>query len=346
LPSVFSKRSAHEIVCFLGNVSSFVFDFVTRQKVGGTSLSGFVVEQLPVLSPATYAQPCAWTGRHQTLQSWLLPRVLELTYTAWDLEAFAQDCGWSGPPFRWDEARRFLLRCELDTAFFHLYGLNRDDTAYILDTFPIVKRKDEAQFNGDYRTKRVILEIYDAMAESQRTGQPYQTHLNPAPVSILAAHPPRFDQERVNLDVGNYILTFIFSILRYSGGECDVMRLARAYALVQQRQVFASLAEAQFGSDAKRWVDNSSQPLDARWFLPILRRMDTQDMVSLEVRGDDVMVRQKDPQGPPANAAVGTDAFLVMRTLDLVPETTIAEPVKRLVPKAPRLALQEAVMPT
>ena len=59
------------------------------------------------------------------------------------LEAFAQDCGWSGPPFRWDDHRRFQLRCELDAAFFHLYGLNRDDTAYILDTFPIVKRKDE-----------------------------------------------------------------------------------------------------------------------------------------------------------------------------------------------------------
>ena len=35
--------------------------------------------------------------------------------------ARACDCGWSGPPFRWDEERRFLLRCELDAAFFHLY---------------------------------------------------------------------------------------------------------------------------------------------------------------------------------------------------------------------------------
>jgi hypothetical protein len=25
------------------------------------------------------------------------------------------------PPFRWDEDRRFLLRAELDAAFFHLY---------------------------------------------------------------------------------------------------------------------------------------------------------------------------------------------------------------------------------
>lgn len=36
----------------------------------------------------------------------VLPRVLELTYTAWDLEPFAKDCGFDGPPFRWDKERR------------------------------------------------------------------------------------------------------------------------------------------------------------------------------------------------------------------------------------------------
>jgi len=60
--------------------------------------------------------------RRKFAKGWILLRVLELTYTAWDLEAFAQDCGWNGPPFRWDEKRRFLIRCELDAGFFHLYG--------------------------------------------------------------------------------------------------------------------------------------------------------------------------------------------------------------------------------
>jgi hypothetical protein len=50
-----------------------------------------------------------------------------------------------------------------------------------MDTFPIVRRKDEEKYNGDYRTKRVILEIYDAMQEAIRTGIPYQTPLNPPP---------------------------------------------------------------------------------------------------------------------------------------------------------------------
>jgi len=46
-------------------------------------------------------------------------------------------------PLRWDEERRFLLRCELDAAFFQLYGITYQDAVHILDTLPIVHRKDE-----------------------------------------------------------------------------------------------------------------------------------------------------------------------------------------------------------
>ena len=55
----------------------------------------------------------------------------------------------------------------------------------------IVKRKDEAKFNGDDRTKRVILEIYVALAEAMRTGHPYQTRLDPPPADARCCHPPR-----------------------------------------------------------------------------------------------------------------------------------------------------------
>ena len=171
----------------LAGMCSFVLDFGTRQKVGGTHLSAFIVEQLPVLSPANYADHAPWQS-DLLLGDWLLPRILELTYTAWDLEPFARDVGYDGPPFRWDPERRFLLRCEIDAAFFHLYGLSRDDTDYVMDTFPIVRKNDE-KAHGEYRTKRVIREIYDAMAEVARTGKPYQTRLDPRPADLRIAHP-------------------------------------------------------------------------------------------------------------------------------------------------------------
>jgi hypothetical protein len=160
---------------------SFVFDYVARQKAGGT-MSFFVTRQLPVPHPATYDDLTLWDTAFR-LRNWITSRVLELTYTAWDLEPFARDLGYDGPPFRWDPERRFLLRCELDAAFFHLYGIARDDVDYIMETFPIVKRKDEAA-HGEYRTKRVILEIYDHMAHAAETGQPYQTPMDPPPVEL------------------------------------------------------------------------------------------------------------------------------------------------------------------
>jgi len=66
----------------------------------------------------------------------------------------------------------------------------RDAVDCIMDTFPIVKRKDEAQY-GEYRTERVILEIYDELAEAMRTGQPYHTRLDPPPADASFCHPPR-----------------------------------------------------------------------------------------------------------------------------------------------------------
>lgn len=177
------------VAALYANLCSFALDYAARQKVGGTHLKFHVLKQLPILAPETGAAQCVWSPEF-TVASWLLPRVLELTFTAWDLEPFARDVGHDGPPFRWDPARRFLLRAELDAAFFHLYGLSRDDTDYILDTFPIVRKNDE-KTHGEYRTKRVILEIYDAMAEAIRTGVPYPTRLDPPPADPRVAHPPR-----------------------------------------------------------------------------------------------------------------------------------------------------------
>lgn len=115
----------------------------------------FYVKQFPVLPPSTYTPE---------LLNFIVPRVLELTYTAWDLQPFARDLGYEGAPFAWDPERRFQLRCELDALYFHLYQIGREDAAYIMDTFPILKRKDEVQF-GTYRTKDVILAVYDQLME-------------------------------------------------------------------------------------------------------------------------------------------------------------------------------------
>lgn len=188
LPLLLSDVSPARVALLGAALSSFAFDFVARQKIGGVTLNFFIVKQLPVLPPETYDRPAPWDPDH-SLAEWLTPRVLELTYTAWDLAGFAQDLGYDGPPFRWDDERRTLLRAELDACFFHFYGLDRDDVAYVMDTFPIVSRKDEAA-HGEYRTARLILECYDALAKAADTGDPYRTVLDPPSADPSVAHPP------------------------------------------------------------------------------------------------------------------------------------------------------------
>ena len=148
---------------FVANLNSLVFDYVARNKVGGNSMGYFILKQLPVLPPDIY-------GADE--MSFIVGRVLELIYTAWDIKPFADDLWltpddklreliekqWSSnktgtdghffeppewvhitkdaiplPPFKWDENRRAQLRAELDAYYAHLYGLTRDEVRYILD---------------------------------------------------------------------------------------------------------------------------------------------------------------------------------------------------------------------
>ncbi|MEU1516875.1 DNA methyltransferase [Streptomyces sp. NPDC005811] len=153
--------------------SAFVLDYAIRQKIVGTHLTHNYLYQLPVPLPSAFDQ--VGVGTH-----WIVCRITELTYTAYDMADYAGDLGDNGPPFHWDEHRRELLRAELDAAFFRFYGLSRDEVGYVMDTFPVIKRKDEAA-HGTYRTKDLILDVYDRMAEAQRTGTPYQTLLDPPP---------------------------------------------------------------------------------------------------------------------------------------------------------------------
>jgi hypothetical protein len=181
-----------KIMCFLSCITSITFDFFARQKMGGTNLTYGYLKQLPILLPSAYSIPCPWEPSSGSIADWIKPRVLELVYTSRSLEPFARDLGYSGAPFAWDAERRFALRCELDAAFFHLYGISRDDTDYILDTFPIVKRHDEQEF-GEYRTKRVILERYDeyglAMKRNTSDGFALVGQDNPIPAGEYPAVP-------------------------------------------------------------------------------------------------------------------------------------------------------------
>nr|WP_309685921.1 N-6 DNA methylase [Armatimonas sp.] len=138
--------------CLMANLNSFVYDFIVRQKIGGVNLSYFIVEQIPTLPPQRYAEDFHGTP----LADFIKPRVLELCYTAHDMTPFARALGYDGKPFAWDEEKRLHLKCQLDALYFLLYGLTREEATEVLETFPIVKKHDEAKFEGRYRTRELI----------------------------------------------------------------------------------------------------------------------------------------------------------------------------------------------
>ena len=142
----------------MANLNAICVDFVARQKAQGTHLNWYILEQLPVLAPDAYDQKFG----HTTARDLVRDHVLRLTYTAHDMAPFARDLGYDGDPFLWDEEERRHLRARLDALYFHLYCLSRDAAEYILDTFPIVRREDEAAF-GTYRTRDMTLAYMNAL---------------------------------------------------------------------------------------------------------------------------------------------------------------------------------------
>lgn len=172
-----SGPDARGMAMLLGAFNSFAYDYCLRNSLSQPSIPQSTSEQIPVPTPEQCDQ---FIGRIRGDADWIVARVGELTYTASDVADFGAELGLSWPPFVWESERRFMLRAELDATFFHLYGVARDDVDYIMDTFPIVRRKDDAE-HGEFRTKRVILEVFDAMQAAMDAGVKYQTILDPPP---------------------------------------------------------------------------------------------------------------------------------------------------------------------
>jgi hypothetical protein len=157
--------------CLQGNFASLAFDYVARNKLQGRHMNFYILEQLPTLSPDTYAKPCPW-DRRTTLETWISQRVLKLTCTAEDMLPLADACGFTAGSFqaeyggrlnKWDEAERAELMAELDAAFFILYGIDRDDAQYILSTFKAI-HEERSLIADDSSVAQSILKKYDEMA--------------------------------------------------------------------------------------------------------------------------------------------------------------------------------------
>ena len=230
-----SNAPSRKIAAFLGCINSMTCDYIVRQKVGGTSLTYFTMKQLAVLSPECFSEADL---------EFIVPRVLELTYTSNELKPWAEDLGYMGAPFSWNQKRRAQLRAELDVYYAKLYGLTLEELRYILDpadvmgedypseTFRVLKNNEMREFR-EYRTQRLVLEAWDTLTPGQ----------------LETTTVPGFDAQN-------------YSELAVIGGPDDASLAGLVAAIIRQSAAGISVVDIQaavaLGRIADRYLDSSA----------------------------------------------------------------------------------------
>ncbi|HEY1748785.1 MAG TPA: N-6 DNA methylase [Xanthobacteraceae bacterium] len=290
LPSIYlHSASAKDAILLLGALSSIVVDYFSKLKVSSNHLTQGILATLPVPSRSKIVR---FADEALLDTNWFEDRVLELSYVSWDLAAFAADLGRSTAPFRWNAERRFLMRCEIDAAFFHLvlgpsqewqngndvltgsFRTSRQAVEYILSAFSTLNRKDQIRFDGDQRTKRTILEIYDEMASALIAKRRYITRLMPVPADPSCCHPTDGAVIRISTpalfdgvwarpaqsqsgDVG----AVLAAILKAMDNPKSIRDVRLAAALVLEPRLFVPLLPREQASEWRRLVGSEVDPL-------------------------------------------------------------------------------------
>ena len=153
------KRAYEEFLPFMtANMNAFIFDFLCRQKMPGLHISAYILKQLPIIPPSDYQKKIGG----KTAADIIRAHVLRLTYNSNDMTDFAREMKYKGKPFVWDNEKRRHLQARLDALYFILYGIERKDAEYIMDSFPIVRYRDEDE-HGGYLTRDLILNYMNAL---------------------------------------------------------------------------------------------------------------------------------------------------------------------------------------
>jgi hypothetical protein len=202
-----------------------------------------------------------------------------------------------------------------------------------MDTFPIVKRKDKTK-HGHYRTKETIRQIYDALQESIRTGQPYQTLLDPPPadprcchlswesaatpfkksepVTITTSRPARVPFTAEN--IGHYLQFLVYAWIQRANGNADLRAVVRAFSLLREPQRLANQLQAS-DQRVEEWRKSFREPIQGATLRPILDVLRDRKVVRVSVAKDGVLSLAFPDGNVPVSipASIELDAELSLR---------------------------------
>jgi methylase of polypeptide subunit release factors len=163
---IFSPPDEWAYMLWLAVANSFVMDYLVRKRVtlhvALAILDGLPFPRLPVDDPT---------------MTRLGKLALRLTCTGPEMTPYWNAMaahGWGDPvpegatpPGYNDPKKRPAARAEIDAIVGRdLFGLTRVELSAILDTFPVLRRRESnRKAYGEFRTKRLILERYDSMTQ-------------------------------------------------------------------------------------------------------------------------------------------------------------------------------------
>lgn len=280
--------SVRLIGTMLAMLDSLTLDFISRQKFGGTSLKYHYMKQLPIFPPSVFTPADI---------AFITSRALELTYTSHSMRPWAEDLGYSGAPFAWDEDRRAVLRSELDAFFARKYGLNRDELRYILDpadakgadypseTFRVLKNKEEARYN-EYRTGRMVLEAWDRFAATNIGAQPVELRAQATAPSILRDGAWARPLPAGSGDTG----AMLAAILKAMSGPLPSRQVRLATAISLEPRLLVPLLNAAEAARWQRLIGTEAAALDGNVTAFIARTNQTWGAAVRNLRGNGRLV--------------------------------------------------------
>lgn len=261
-----SSHTPQQLACLLANLNSLVLDYVARQKVPGMNVNFFMVEQFPVLTPSQYTE---------TDIAFIVPRVLELTFTAQDLSSWAEDLNFDGPPFIFDMERRYQLRAELDAYYARMYRLNREELSFILDpatvkgpqypseTFRVLIENEKALF-GEYRTARLVLQAFDQLTAGSLATEIVQLDADKIEVRTQAptSVPATADSwARARTDARGEAGAMVAALLKAIDGPTPIRQLRLAAVLALEPRLLTQQLDVKLSAKWQQSVGDEARPL-------------------------------------------------------------------------------------
>lgn len=328
----------HAFVCAWLN--SLLVELFLRQRMQGLHLTWHILMQVPTPTRQQSLSVCPWDDVY-SIARWFALRVAELSVTSWPLVSFCQQLGLSALPFKYDAGRRILLRAEVDAGLFILAGYSYQHVEVALDMLEKVRARDHRDF-GEYRTKRLILDIYDALATAIRTGQPYQTRLDPPPADPRCCHSPRqvpvpaptwMDRPLVmpttprgQTTPDRYRSIVVPHLLYQAGGRVSFDRFRKAFWLLTEPKTLQRYAQDAVGPIAAAWGQSFRDTLEKDKFIPHLKGAVLRQLHFIRVEGER-WLELRDTTGIADDEHAVFDARLALHVADLWPTT---EPIPAL----------------